>query len=117
MVVLIIIACVVTVGAVFFVKEIKNAPIVDDKEPFLNGDYDPDKGPNEQRYLDGYWYADAPVAQGIEQLPSKQWVAGSNPAGCTSRNLHWLMSEDINRVMEQTLTNSLFVDIYDDEAS
>ena len=25
----------------------------------------------------------APVAQGIEQLPSKQWVAGSNPAGCT----------------------------------
>ena len=26
---------------------------------------------------------DAPVAQGIEQLPSKQWVAGSNPAGCT----------------------------------
>ena len=23
----------------------------------------------------------APLAQGIEQLPSKQWVAGSNPAG------------------------------------
>ena len=28
---------------------------------------------------------DAPVAQGIEQLPSKQWVAGSNPAGCTTK--------------------------------
>src|SRR6516162_5437705 len=29
------------------------------------------------------WYhvGDAPVAQGIEQLPSKQWVGGSNPSG------------------------------------
>ena len=26
----------------------------------------------------------APLAQGIEQLPSKQWVAGSNPAGGAS---------------------------------
>jgi hypothetical protein len=35
-----------------------------------------------RRSTANYWkYWRAPVAQGIEQLPSKQWVGGSNPSG------------------------------------
>ena len=42
------------IGLIVFAVEIKNAPTIDDKEPFLNGDYNPDKDPNAPQYLDGY---------------------------------------------------------------
>ena len=41
-------------GLIALLVEIKKAPTIDDKAPFLNGDYDPDKDPNAPRYLDGY---------------------------------------------------------------
>jgi len=33
------------IGLIAFAVEIKNAPTIDDNEPFLNGDYDPKKDP------------------------------------------------------------------------
>lgn len=36
-------------GLIVFFMEIKKAPIIDDKEPFLRGDYDPNKDPNAPR--------------------------------------------------------------------
>ena len=35
-------------------------------------------------------YENVPVAQGIEQLPSKQWVAGSNPARDATDTKSWV---------------------------
>ena len=32
-------------GAILFYTEVKNAPLIDDKEPFLHDDYDPAKDP------------------------------------------------------------------------
>ena len=36
-------------GLIVFFVGIKNAQTVDDKEPFLRGDYDPNKYPNASR--------------------------------------------------------------------
>jgi hypothetical protein len=32
-------------SAILFIVEVKNAPLIDDKEPFLHDDYDPAKDP------------------------------------------------------------------------
>lgn len=32
-------------SAILFIVEAKNAPLIDDKEPFLHDDYDPTKDP------------------------------------------------------------------------
>lgn len=53
-VVLYILIAMGVLGLIIFFVEIKKAPIIDDKEPFLRGDYDPDKDPNAPHYLDGY---------------------------------------------------------------
>lgn len=42
---LVAILAVMVIGMAFFFREIKNAPTIDDKEPFLRGDYDPKKDP------------------------------------------------------------------------
>ena len=42
------------IGLIVFAVEIKNAPTIDENEPFLNGDYDPDKDPNAPHYPQGY---------------------------------------------------------------
>ena len=44
--ILIIALCVIIVGMALFFKEIKNAQTIDDKEPYLFGDYDPNKSKN-----------------------------------------------------------------------
>lgn len=35
----------IIISAIMFAYEIKHAPLVDEKEPFLRGDYDPKKDP------------------------------------------------------------------------
>jgi len=49
-----VILAIIFLGCILFLIEIKKAQLVDNKEPFLWGDYDPDKDPNAPHYLDGY---------------------------------------------------------------
>lgn len=42
------------ISTVLFISEVKKAPLIDDKKPFLHGDYDPKKDPT----LIAYDYAE-----------------------------------------------------------
>lgn len=44
-IVLYILVAMAVLGLIIFIVEAKNAPIIDDTEPFLHGDYDPKKDP------------------------------------------------------------------------
>ena len=46
MFILYIIVALIVLGIVLMYVEFRNAPMIDDKEPFLYGDYDPSKDPN-----------------------------------------------------------------------
>ena len=52
--ILFIIAAIIMVSVILFLFETNNAITVDEKEPFLRGDYDPDKDPNAPKHLNVY---------------------------------------------------------------
>lgn len=54
MIILYFLAILFIISLVLFIIEIKKAPLIDDKEPFLNGDY----GPKEDPTLAIYDYAE-----------------------------------------------------------
>jgi hypothetical protein len=45
MIALYVLGIIFIISAVLFISEIKKAPLLDDKEPFLEGDYNPKKDP------------------------------------------------------------------------